>query len=369
MWRATGSGCQASRLCDTGVAFLRRQVAAALADELAGAPAAGQVVGGGFGAQLAALAVTPRLLEAPEELAVAVSRVDFDQSLARGVMLPAPQLHRDVGARWRVDPPRETVWDHQAVDVPFSQLFEELCGCGGVLAAVGRELAGWYAAGTVGYLVHLLDQPQEVRVLAQPQRTQPLGGLYGPQRAQTPHGAVGQRGDGPRRDVGVAQAAQDHVAMAEVGLRCSPCLGPLPPHECHEVRVLGCGLGVALANTLDRFAPARGRQAFRVIVHRVEVERRAVAGEVAGICGWMRALAGERGQSEDEGVDREGRVHVEIAEQHLLRAAFGFALRSEQLARCRVGVRSPGRGQGDGFRTAGPTLHHTHTSIAGVAGR
>ena len=55
-----------------------------------------------------------------------------------------------------------------------------------------------------------------------------------------------------------------------------------------------------------------------VVVEREEVELRAVAGEVAGVGGRVRALAGEDRQRVDEGIDRVRGVHVEVAEQDAL---------------------------------------------------
>jgi hypothetical protein len=54
-----------------------------------------------------------------------------------------------------------------------------------------------------------------------------------------------------------------------------------------------------------------------VVVDRPEVERRAEAGEVAGVGRRVHALPLQQGQTEDEGVARVGGVDVEIAEEDL----------------------------------------------------
>jgi hypothetical protein len=58
--------------------------------------------------------------------------------------------------------------------------------------------------------------------------------------------------------------------------------------------------GVALADALDRRRPQRRRQALGVVVQGEEVEPGAVAREVAGVVGRVRALAAEEGEREDE---------------------------------------------------------------------
>src|SRR5439155_855631 len=86
---------------------------------------------------------------------------------------------------------------------------------------------------------------------------------------------------------------------------------------------------VALPDRLLRLRPVRGCDALGVVVDAPEVEVRAVAREVAGVGGWMRTLALHEGERAQEGVDGEGRVHVEVAEEDLPSGRLGDAEAAE----------------------------------------
>jgi len=54
-----------------------------------------------------------------------------------------------------------------------------------------------------------------------------------------------------------------------------------------------------------------------VVVDRPEVERGAVAGEIAGVRRRRRPAAAQQWHVEHEGIERDGRVGVEVAEENL----------------------------------------------------
>ena len=112
--------------------------------------------------------------------------------------------------------------------------------------------------------------------------------------------------------------------MAVVRLGLGADLRPFEAHERDEIGIARiAGDGVALTDRLLRLAPVRGRQGLGVIGEREEVERRAEAGEVAGVGERVHALAVHEGDAAEVGVRREGGVDVEIAEEDLLGVAGG----------------------------------------------
>ena len=76
---------------------------------------------------------------------------------------------------------------------------------------------------------------------------------------------------------------------------------------------------LALADAALGLAPERRREPLGVVVDREEVQPGAPAREVAGVRGRVGAFAAEDRQPVQEGVRRERRVHVQVAEQDLLR--------------------------------------------------
>jgi hypothetical protein len=123
---------------DAGFALVAGGVAAALADDLAGLPAAGEVVGGGSGADAFAGVVGGEFVEVAEELGVSVAGVDLDQSLLAGDVVCGVELVLEARTGWCVDSPGESVGDDEGGEAPLRELFEELGGGRGVLAAVER---------------------------------------------------------------------------------------------------------------------------------------------------------------------------------------------------------------------------------------
>jgi hypothetical protein len=111
----------------------------------------------------------------------------------------------------------------------------------------------------------------------------------------------------------------------------------LCPLEAGEGRQIGVGRiagdCVALADALLLGRPVGRCQVLGVIGQGEEIQRRAVAREVAGVGGWMCALSVHHWQGVEEGVERVGRVNVEIAEQDVLRGSADRCGRREGLAR------------------------------------
>ena len=146
-----------------------------------------------------------------------------------------------------------------------------------------------------------------------------------------------------RRDFIVRQPAQDDVLVAPVVLHRAADLGPLPAQEGHGVgivRVLRAR--IAVADGLDGLAPAPRCQEFRVIVDRPEIQRRAVACEVAGVRLWVGALASHEIETGHEGVHGQGGVGVEVAEQNLRVRGYSQLRVSGALSRLSL-VDDPGR--------------------------
>ena len=129
---------QALGLFDAPLALLRRKIAAARADQLAGTPAAGQVLGGRRGTDALAGCVPLVFGEVAELLAIAVAREGLEQELAIGILLGADQRVAKVCARRRVHAPGEAMRDHDRVEAPLRELLEELSGVG----AFSRQSSG-----------------------------------------------------------------------------------------------------------------------------------------------------------------------------------------------------------------------------------
>jgi len=252
---AVGFGARRQRALlgrfDPGLALGLGESVAALAHDLAGAPTTGQEVRCGGLADFAAAflpsvglwltggagrrSIEPR----PVALAVAVAREDFEQILSRGVVLFGAELVVETRARWRVDPPGETVGDHEAVHVPLGELCEEFGRCGGALEAIGGKLGARGVGRARRHGQQSADPPEEVRVVGPEQARHRLT----KSKQQRVGGAVvvagGSVGDGARRDVPGVEATQHHVLVAVVlGGRGSD-LGPLPTQEGNEVGVCG----------------------------------------------------------------------------------------------------------------------------------
>ncbi len=127
------------------------------------------------------------------------------------------------------------------------------------------------------------------------------------------------RCDRPPGDPILFELQQNDVLVAVVFLRSGSDLRPLPAEEAHQVGGLGIARQIlALTNRALRLLPLVRSQPLGVIVDRPEVERRAVAREVAGVGGGMGALPLEHRQAHQEGIEREGGVCMQIAEEDLL---------------------------------------------------
>jgi len=131
-------------------------------------------------------------------------------------------------------------------------------------------------------------------------------------------GALGAGTDRTGRQFVLGRAREDHAAVAPVAFRSESRLAPLEAHEGHQIGVAGvAGHVVALAHAFLGGGPVVGEQRLRVIGEGEEVEVGAVACEVAGVGGWMCALATDQRQREQEAVPRVGGVNVKVAEQDL----------------------------------------------------
>ncbi len=233
--------------------------------------------------------------------------------------MPAREQRGQGGVDGRVNTPGQAVWDDERVEPPLAELLEELVRQGCVLAAVMRQLARVDAGGAVRHAGDLGKQAEEVGIGAEADHAQQLGRPEKPAWRRTTKHAGRQRRDRPRGQRLVRQPAEDDVLVAEVRLRRGAGLRPLPADECDEVGVLRiAGARIALADALFRFLPARRRQALGMIVQREEVERGAVAGEVAGVRRRVHPFAAEERQRVQERVDRVGGVDVEVAPQDRL---------------------------------------------------
>ena len=127
---------QLARLGDARVALGGGSVATARSHDLARAPATREIVGRRLGTHRqipADVGIRAKLL------AVAVARVDLDQTLALRVVLGTRQLVVEPRAGRCVDPPRQTVGDHERIEPPLTQLLEQHRGSVRVLPTVRRQ--------------------------------------------------------------------------------------------------------------------------------------------------------------------------------------------------------------------------------------
>src|SRR5262249_10042526 len=146
------------------LALVGGRLAAAGPDELAGAPAAWLVVLRRRGTDRLALLVPLDVLPAAVLLRIAVSGIDLDERLARGVVLGGGGLMVHGDARGRVEPPRRPVRDDEPLAAPLRQLLEQLLRRVGVLVAARRQLAGVDALRTERRVEQLLLVQAEVEV-------------------------------------------------------------------------------------------------------------------------------------------------------------------------------------------------------------
>ena len=311
---------QPLRLLDAALALLRREVAAALADQLAGAPAAGQVVGARLGADaLAAVASSSNsgtsrnssLLPWPEKVSSRIWR--SGSCWARSSW--APRFPPCGACTPQARPCGITI-----VSKPHCASFSNSSpGVG----AFSRQSSGSSRVSRptsqLGRPASCCTRQRKSAYSAQPDVAQHLKAGQEPEALGAFHHVVLERGDRPPRELVLGEAREHHVLVSVVGFRRAADLRPLPAHEGHQVGVRPvAGALVALAQALLAGGPHRGGERLGVVVEREEVELRAVAGEVAGVGRRVRALAGEDRQRVDEGVDRVRGVHVEIAEQDAL---------------------------------------------------
>mgnify|MGYP001812190597 CR=1 FL=1 len=81
-----------------------------------------------------------------------------------------------------------------------------------------------------------------------------------------------------------------------------------------------------MSDRLHGLLPVSRGDSLGVVVDGPEVECRAVAGEVTGIRRRVRAFALRDRQADQEGVEGEGGVDVEVAEENLLRSGYSDLL-------------------------------------------
>jgi len=122
-------------------------------------------------------------------------------------------------------------------------------------------------------------------------------------------------GEIDRRQMRFVLIAEDHVAVPVVVVTGCAGLSPLEARKGDQV------FGAAVAahgGTLPEhflvFAPLTGGQGFRVICKRKKIQRRTIAGEIAGVRRRMGAGSAEHRQREDEGVPGDRAMHMQIAE-------------------------------------------------------
>ena len=126
------------------------------------------------------------------------------------------------------------------------------------------------------------------------------------------------RADGTGGDLVVLGAPQDDILVSVVLRGGTPDLRPLPTQEGDYVGIARVARhGIALPDTLHRFGPVRGGDAFGMVVDRPEVERRAIAGVIAGVGWWMGPFALQDREARHESIGGEGRVDMQIAEENL----------------------------------------------------
>ncbi len=295
---------------------------AALADDLAGAPAAGEVVRRGLRAHGVALCIEEDSAPVAVLLRVSVAGVDLDQRLPVGVVLLARELLVPGGARRRVHTPGGAVGNHDRVVPPLVELPVQLTGSRRGLDAILREIASVHARLAQIEVRALREELREV-VVALVARRKDEGADS--QRREV-HPAPGplqgaERRDGTRGNQIVLGVRQDDVLVAVVVVGGVADLRPLPAQVGHRVGVARvAGDVVALADRLDRLPPVARRDALGVVVDGPEVEGRAVAREVAGVGRGMRALSLADRKADQKGIEREGRVDVQVSEEDLLGA-------------------------------------------------
>src|SRR5262245_705 len=115
----------AARRLHALLALVGGGVPAAGADDLAGLPAAGQIVGGRCRTARLPRVVEQHLAPAPVLLGVAVARVDLDQRLLLRIVLRRGELLVPTAAGRRVEAPGGAVRDDQGVEAPLRELFEQ----------------------------------------------------------------------------------------------------------------------------------------------------------------------------------------------------------------------------------------------------
>src|SRR5436309_1437703 len=333
MPRDAGPEIVGARRRDALLALRRRGVRAARADDLARLPAAGKVVPRRLGTVGRAARITVDGEPGAILLGVAVPRVHLEEALLLLVVHGAPELLVERAPGGGVEAPRRAVRDDERVEAPLRELLEEDVGRLGRLVAVGGQFARVDARRAERNGEELaLEAPEVVVALAVREIEEREGGPLPEWRGLDERLAEhpGARTDRAARHAVLGRVAEDHVLVAVVRLRRLPDLRPLPAEERDQVGVLRIARErVALPDRLLRLRPVRGCDAFGVVVDAPEVEVRAVAREVAGVGGRMRALALHEGERAQEGVDGEGRVHVEVAEEDLPSGRLGDAEAAE----------------------------------------
>ena len=250
-----------------------------------------------------------------------MSRVDLEEDLPVGIVLRSGELLVPGGARRRVEAPGGAVGDHDGVVAPLVELAVELAGALGGLEAVVGQVVHVHVELALLHLAALRDVPGEVveSLLSAQQGEEAETRARARQSAPRPARRAARR-DGTGGNPILVGVGEDHVLVPVVLLRGGADLCPLPAQERHRVRIGGIAADlVALADRLHGLPPVARGDSLGVVVDGPEVECRAVAGEVTGVRRRVRPFAlGDR-QADQEGVEGEGGVDVEVAEEDLLR--------------------------------------------------
>ena len=171
-------------------------------------------------------------------LGAAVSRVDFDQGLAVGIVLTRPKLRSPRGSARRGCAPGGSMRNDDRLEAPLVELLEELPGCRHRLDAVGGERPDIVRRRAVRHRSRLLEVHVEIQItltireVDQGEQDSADAEIGGPERRIV--GAPGR--DGSCGHFGGSGAAKDHVLVAVVLFGGRAHLGPLPTEERHRVR-------------------------------------------------------------------------------------------------------------------------------------
>ena len=258
-----------------------------------------------------------------------MTRVDLEQGLAVVVVERAVELLRPVRAGGRIEAPGRAVRDHDRFDAPVVELLEQDVRRVDELLAIEGQVAHGDAQRARVEIAALLEEAGEAVHARLAERMQECAAL---QRAEGVAGGdprPGARGtDRPGRDLAVLEIAQDDVLVAVVLIGGRTDLRPFPAEEGDRIGLFTRARDVVAGpDARDRLRPVGGGDALGMVVDRPEIEGRAEAREIASIGGRMGAIAAGHREAQHEGVEGEGRMDVEIAEQDLLGGGGGLRVR------------------------------------------